>query len=164
MKKRKILLTALWSIVVLWVAFIWGNSMQAGDDSAQMSGTLARILNFILGNDNKHFDAVHLFVRKAAHFTEYAILSFLLCLAFYFTQRKEASKAYIPLHRDLSLLSLPCSFAVAATDEMIQLFTAGRHGSFLDVLLDTCGAAAAVCIFFVLMLIIQRRRMLMKSK
>ncbi len=164
MTKRKAWLIALWTAVILWIAFIWGNSMQVGEDSAEMSGTLARILNFILGNDNEHFDVIHRFVRKAAHFTEYAILSLLFCFAFRLTQRKPWREAYIPLHRDLSLLALPCSFAVASADECIQLFTEGRHGSPWDVLLDSCGALFAMCVFFACLFLIERKRTDVKHK
>jgi VanZ family protein len=61
-------------------------------------------------------------LRKCAHVTEYAILGFLLLRAIG--------------HEWLALL---VGIAYAATDELHQHFVAGRHGSPVDVLIDTVG-------------------------
>jgi VanZ family protein len=61
-------------------------------------------------------------LRKCAHVTEYAILGFLLLRA---------------IGRELPALLV--GIAYAATDELHQHFVAGRHGSPVDVLIDTVG-------------------------
>ena len=61
-------------------------------------------------------------LRKCAHVTEYAILGFLLLRA---------------IGRELPALLVGVSYA--ATDEFHQHFVAGRHGSPVDVLIDTVG-------------------------
>ena len=61
-------------------------------------------------------------LRKGAHVTEYAILGFLLLRA---------------IGRELPALLV--GIAYAATDEFHQHFVAGRHGSPVDVLIDTVG-------------------------
>ena len=61
-------------------------------------------------------------LRKCAHVTEYAILGFLLLRA---------------IGRELPALLV--GVAYAATDELHQHFVAGRHGSPVDVLIDTVG-------------------------
>jgi VanZ family protein len=61
-------------------------------------------------------------LRKCAHVTEYAILGFLLLRA---------------IGRELPALLV--GIAYAATDEFHQHFVAGRHGSPVDVLIDTVG-------------------------
>ena len=61
-------------------------------------------------------------LRKCAHVTEYAILGFLLLRA---------------IGRELPALLV--GIAYAATDEIHQHFVAGRHGSPVDVLIDTVG-------------------------
>ena len=66
-------------------------------------------------------------LRKIAHVTEYAILGALLTRAV----RRPG-------------LALALAVAYAASDEVHQLFVEGRHGSPLDVLIDTAGALAGV--------------------
>jgi VanZ family protein len=61
-------------------------------------------------------------LRKFAHVTEYAILGFLLLRA---------------IGREVPALLV--GIAYAATDELHQHFVAGRHGSPVDVLIDTVG-------------------------
>ena len=66
-------------------------------------------------------------LRKIAHVMEYAILGALLTRA---------------VRRPGLALALAVSYA--ASDEVHQLFVEGRHGSPLDVLIDTAGALAGV--------------------
>ena len=66
-------------------------------------------------------------LRKIAHVTEYAILGALLTRAV----RRPG-------------LALALAVLYAASDEVHQLFVEGRHGSPLDVLIDTAGALAGV--------------------
>ena len=61
-------------------------------------------------------------LRKCAHVTEYAILGLLLLRA---------------IGRELPALLV--GIAYAASDELHQHFVAGRHGSPVDVLIDTAG-------------------------
>jgi VanZ family protein len=62
-------------------------------------------------------------LRKLAHTTEYAILAMLIV-------RATGSYAW----------ALALAAAYAATDEVHQLFVRGRHGSPVDVGIDTVGA------------------------
>lgn len=68
---------------------------------------------------------MHALIRKAAHFTNYAILFWLLIRG--------------PL-RNRPYLALACCVAYAFTDETHQLFAAGRGPSLYDVALDSSGA------------------------
>ena len=70
---------------------------------------------------------IHLFVRKAAHVFEYAVLAVLW--------RQSVGGAWGPL--GLAVLT-------GSLDELRQSFTPGRGGSMADVLLD--GAAAAMAL------------------
>ncbi len=202
MTKRKLwLMICAWVLVGLCIAFIWGNSMQKGEDSSKVSSSIAQIPSDIIQavkpetdkpstnnpntekpdvgspdtepvteapetdkRDNPIFKATHHFVRKAAHFAEYAMLSVLFCFAFRFTQRKKGEDNYIPIYKDFSLLALPCSILVAATDEGIQHFTEGRNGNIRDIMLDSCGALCALVIFFAVLFIVERRNKMIKEK
>jgi len=82
--------------------------------------------------------------RKAAHFTEYALLTALWWRAL----RTLCSE------RTAVLLAVVIAVAYAATDEIHQRSVDGRHGTPVDVLIDTAGAVAAATV------IVRRRRRL----
>jgi VanZ family protein len=72
--------------------------------------------------------------RKVVHFGEYALLAFLLWRAL--STRMSA--------RTATLVALAIASAYAATDELHQTFVHGRHGTPVDLLIDTSGAALAM--------------------
>lgn len=84
-------------------------------------------------------------IRKAAHMTEYAALGILVffCLIGYERCKK---KVY--------WLALILAFFYAATDEVHQLFVAGRAGRFSDVCIDTAGAAIGLLFIYIVRKII----------
>jgi VanZ family protein len=70
--------------------------------------------------------------RKLVHFGEYAVLCFLWWRAL----------AASTNPRRAVLLALVLASAYAVTDEYHQTFVEGRHGSPVDWLIDSAGAAA----------------------
>ncbi len=80
--------------------------------------------------------AVQLAVRKAAHVTEYAILAVLLRRAF---QMALDARGW-PGRAGVLLV---CG-SYACLDEFHQSFVMSRTASALDVVIDTCGAAAGL--------------------
>jgi len=68
-------------------------------------------------------------LRKCAHVTEYAILGLLLMRA---------------LGQELPALVL--GIAYATTDELHQLLVAGRHGSPVDVVIDSLGVLIGIAV------------------
>lgn len=72
-----------------------------------------------------------LLFRKAAHISEYFILTALLYRAF------KGSFALLPFY--LIFWSFILSFLYAVSDEIHQLFVFGRSGNPADVLIDTVG-------------------------
>ena len=73
-KKKKI----CWLLIGLNLAFIWGNSLVNGTDSGQLSGGIMAWMNSFLGLGEAGTQTLHLLIRKAAHFTEFASLGILL--------------------------------------------------------------------------------------
>src|SRR5687768_4325846 len=69
-------------------------------------------------------------LRKAAHFTEYAILGALLFRAL-----------------DREWIAVAAGVAYAASDEFHQHFVSGRHGSPVDVAIDAVGVALGVYVY-----------------
>lgn len=79
----------------------------------------------------------HFFVRKAAHFTEYAVLALLAARAF-----RTSSRAV--LSRRWWLASFILIATVALVDEYHQSFVPTRTGTVYDSLLDMAGGATAL--------------------
>lgn len=71
--------------------------------------------------------------RKVIHFAEYA----LLCLLFWRALETSTNP------RRAVLLAFVLASAYAVTDEYHQSFVEGRHGTPVDWLIDSAGAAAA---------------------
>ena len=130
MQKKKMICTAL---IILNLAFIWGNSLISGEDSGNMSGGILVWINSFLGLDEAGAAVLHHLIRKAAHFTEFACLGTLLtwhCLL-----SGEKHTAIFP-----ALLGM----AAAVVDESIQLFTPDRGPSLTDVWIDTSGVVTGM--------------------
>ena len=127
----KKLLTVL---IGLNLALIWGNSLLPGVSSdAVSSGLLAflgQFLPFLLT------EAGHTFLRKAAHFSEFAMLGLL------YGGRYRLAKGETPFH--LMLFGL----TVACIDETIQIFTPERASSLIDVWIDASGFALGLVVFY----------------
>ena len=122
-------------LVVVLTAVIFVNSSLPATESGKLSGfvtqfvaQLAQLLDITLKGDVEHN------IRKLAHFLEFACLGLLWCKTFAsFRVSNRTSTGYILL---LCLLT-------AVTDEYIQLFSLGREGKVMDVLLDFSGASCA---------------------
>ena len=69
-------------------------------------------------------------LRKLAHFAEYAVLGVL---------------AYRAIGREPAAIALASIYSI--TDEIHQTFVGGRHGSAIDWLIDTAGAAVGVLLY-----------------
>lgn len=79
----------------------------------------------------------HGFIRKAAHFTEYAVLAFLTLRALSERSIRDAGPVAF-------IWTLGIAAAIAILDELNQSFEASRSGSVWDILLDIAGAVAMI--------------------
>ncbi len=89
--------------------------------------------------------SVQFFVRKLAHFTEYAVLGALLWRAL----RRSLEK------RTVFAAAFLIAALFAVSDEFHQSFVASRTASPHDVLIDACGAAVGLMTCWV---IVQRNK------
>lgn len=121
-------------LLVLNVAFIWGNSMLPASASATLSSWLKSLLDYLLPGDAPQSQGDG-FLRKLAHFFEFCTLGILLLCLHGMLQKTWYSAVAI---------SVVCAAAVAGIDETIQIFSPGRGPSILDVALDTAGAVCGV--------------------
>ena len=123
--------------VALWVGLIFFAS--TGNLSAPNTSRIIRPLLLWLFPDIAEGTLlqVHVFVRKAAHFTEYAILALLAARAF-------LSSPGARLRRSWWLASFALVASCALLDEYHQSFVSTRTGTIYDSLIDIAGGACAL--------------------
>lgn len=129
----------IWLSVLAWTALIFYMSLNTGEDSGALSGNITKSMLDFLSSLGIHitFESAHHFIRKAAHFSEYAVLGLLVC---------NAQKKAPLLLRSAQVIFL-WMVLVPALDETLQHFVPGRYGALSDVLLDACGYAFAAGLF-----------------
>ena len=143
--KHKKLLIAL---IVLFLVFIWGNSMMPASISKGVSGWLKDIINMLLsdaGGDKTLLGEEVL--RKIAHAAEFAALGMVLMLLM-----EEGHKTKV------AFLAL-CGLGAALIDETIQLFVDGRSGQIKDIWIDLAGFVIGVLLVWLIIGIAQKRKM-----
>lgn len=160
MKKKIYTVISLILLVILY-AVIFGFSAQTGEESGGLSQLLSKRLvelaDFFSTKDwtepeiYSRADMIELFVRKTAHFSEYALLGYL---------EYGLAVLWLKPGRKRILLTAVILFLSGALDEFHQLFVPGRYASFWDVLLDTAGGLAGMLLFGAVYHIALRRKKL----
>lgn len=129
-KKRLIFCSVLLAAIL---AFIWGNSAMPGQTSGALSGwagaLLSKIIPFLATENGLHF------LRKAAHFSEFAALGMVLSWMFGMLAQRRLWRFSLPLL---------CGGVVASIDETIQIFSPGRYCSIVDVFIDCSGVLTGI--------------------
>ena len=116
-------------LIVATLLFIWGHSCMPPTVSGNESDAVKEFVEKIIGTDTKVAVFTLRYIRKLAHFTEFAVLAFELTIFTYIC----TPRCY------LDLLRCVCFGPIAAViDETIQAFV-GRGSSFFDVMIDTSG-------------------------
>ena len=133
-----------WLAVAACIAAIWSLSADLFASSETSRFFRPFLLWLFPDLSQEALRRANLLVRKAAHVTEYAILSMFAFRAWWLSF--EASLARI------AALSLGLVFAVAALDEARQSLSLARTGTPWDVAIDVAGGAAALG----LLLLVQR--------
>ncbi len=121
-----------WLPVVLWLCCIFLLSTESFS-AENTSRILERLLRFLLPHITaREIDIIHFLVRKAAHVTEYCIMSLLLFHSFHNTMQ-------IQRHWRWVFYSIVVVIFVAAIDEYHQAFVISRTSSIVDVGIDIIG-------------------------
>ena len=148
MKHKKCWIAVVSVLLVLTLAYIWHNSVESIPESQARSMELAEILEPILepvvgkGNVTDHF------VRKTAHFCEFALLGAELRLLFLLL-----GFGTVQGHMN----TLFAALAAGVTDETIQYFY-DRGSMVLDVVLDFCGAFFGALVLLLIALGVRHRK------
>jgi VanZ family protein len=114
--------------------FVMSSSAGRGENSMGMvAWFLQKVTPFYYSNLNNYQLAAHNYMfRKACHFTEYFILTLLVVRAIQFGRAELKASAFFG--------AAALSIVYAMTDELHQMFVAGRVASTTDVLVDASGA------------------------
>ncbi len=121
---------------IITTFFIFNNSLQSAEVSAESSGRLVNILADILGLVKVYpkRELLVLFVRKTAHIAEFTLHGILLANCFEMQYKRRI--IYI----------LFFGLLTACIDEYIQLFSFGRAGMVQDIFVDFAGTVIGTAI------------------
>src|SRR5690242_1746866 len=122
---------AFWLPPLLWMATIaWLSSAQFSADNT--GAVLRPFFQWLLPRaTDGQLAVLHALTRKAAHFTEYAILAMLWFVAL--TRERGLSR------RRAAWAAFLVAAAWSVLDEIHQAFVPGRTSSAMDVVLDSTG-------------------------
>lgn len=126
------------TIAVMFVIFRFSSA--TGEESEEVSQSLLSVIIEFIGNYISHN-----FLRKLAHFSEFAALGFFMAGTFHFASGK--LKFYVPL--------IPCML-YAVSDEIHQHFVPDRACRIFDVFVDSSGSLTGIVIFILLIAIIRK--------
>ncbi len=133
-----------WLVVLAWAAVIW----QFGSDTYSLDRTsrfLQPFVNWLLADlDLATRVQIHGWIRKSAHFIEYAILALLAFRAALLTAARHriGTACWVALFLVATL---------AAADEFRQSLSTARTGSPYDVLIDVTGGVVGLLGVLVIM-------------
>ena len=122
--------------LIIWIGVIFYLSSGQGA-MTETSRFIRPILVFLFPDAPETTLAIyHGYIRKFAHFAEYAVLAFL------------ASRAFIKASGSWYVLAFGLTLAVAVLDEINQSFNPNRTSSEWDVILDVIGGVFAIVCFW----------------
>lgn len=132
---------------IVMMVLIFNFSSQNGVDSGSLSLKVSRVLVSIYNKVSmKNWDSntmsivvneIHLYVRKAAHITEYFLLAMSVSLPMYVYRLRGFMS---------TIFALFFCVGFAALDEYHQSFVAGRVSSGRDVLIDSIGIVIGIIV------------------
>lgn len=148
-----VLAVFFWILALVWLFFIFSMSFEPATESSIRSQGVTEYVNTAFSLSFS--DAV---IRKCAHIFEFALLTFLIYLADFFTNRisresayKDSSSKIINSQNEfLILATFWFSTLFALCDEYFQLFIDGRSGSIFDVLYDLLGIITVLLVIRIL--------------
>jgi VanZ family protein len=123
-------------LVLVWLIVIFLFSSQVATESSELSGKIVNSIAPVAPEIIK--SSLTFLVRKSAHILLYFVLG-ILTANLLVSHKLKAKLVYI--------YSLIFVFAYAITDEIHQLFVAGRSGEVRDVLIDTIAGAVAIALY-----------------
>ena len=146
----------LYITTIFWMIVIYIFSSQNGIKSITISMKIVDVVRKILYPDFNKLDTItqneiinnlNIYIRKGAHFFEYAILCLLIFLSLKTITKKKEAYIIPPVY----------CFLFALSDEFHQGHISGRVMALSDVLIDTFGALFVI-LLIVLFNIVRRKK------
>jgi VanZ family protein len=132
----------LYAPLFLWIGVIFLLSSGSGSMAAT-SRIIRPLLEFLFpAASEESLQLMHFYIRKTAHFTEYAVLGYWALRAF-----SRTAAEWRRNHFYLSAFAVV--ILVASLDEFNQRFISSRTGSIWDVVLDITGGIFAIAVWSV---------------
>ena len=131
-------------LLILNLAFIWGNSLMPAERSQAFSDWMMSVLGSV--PEEQAPESGSGILRKFAHFAEFTTLGILLAWLL------------VLLRRGI-WRALPLGMAAACLDEIIQMFVPGRGPGIRDVAIDTCGVLTGILLLRIGYKLITRRQL-----
>ena len=155
-----------WILVLIWMITIFYLSSMDSDHSNTKSKETINVVventidvtnNIGITNEpttkeniNSIVNVLNKPLRKCMHATVYFLLVILVINAF--------NQMHLLTRVNTYLYSIIICFIYACTDEIHQLYVAGRTGQFIDVLIDTIGALLGCLVFYIGSKLINKNR------
>ena len=146
-KHRTLLQILYWVLAVGWIAVLFLLSGQNAEESSELSGWFIGLIRGIFPFNRIPADQMSFVVRKMAHFCIFALEGFLLCIAMTESLRDRSAGAVLTV--------IVCT-ALAAGNEIHQMFSEGRSCEGRDMLIDTSGALLGIGAALLLLLLIRK--------
>lgn len=156
MKKRTWIIGLV--LMILWMMVIFYFSSQTSNEIDMKKSFILRVLvdifegkkfhNYPIELQNQIVSDISFYVSKTAHYLEYGILCYFSWLAL-----NCLKKNYLRYIISLILCTL-----YAVSDEIHQMFSAGRTPRVQDIIIDFCGALTMVIIIEFIRTIVHYKR------
>lgn len=149
---KRFLQIALPILTVLWIFFIFSNSMENANTSEKKSGSVTTVIvQTIKKVTKKDVSPVRTesVIRKIAHFTEFGIFAALLTLSVWLNHSTAGVDIFAILF---------CGLFAAVTDEFLQTFSKGRSGNVRDVLIDFAGVLTGLGVSWLFTSLLSKRK------
>jgi VanZ family protein len=176
----KILLPLLYALLLL---FIFGNSLQTGEESAETSSRVVDAVQAVVAwvapqspiatATGEAYAKLHADIRTLAHFSEFALLGALACgccLVYGLENKatKGTNNGAIKPKTALLKKYLPIGFGsllfVPLLDETLQSFTANRAAEWLDLAVDFSGGIVGYALVLGCFLAVSRYKLYKKPR
>lgn len=135
MKNKRLVLA--WTLLILWMLFIFIMSSFNGVMSSNQSGSIATLIYNIFNISDT--SKVSFIIRKCAHVSEFFILGILVI--------NLVSKYNV---KHIYLISFIICVLYSSSDEFHQLFVPGRSGQVTDIFIDMIGVVLGLLLVFLI--------------
>lgn len=154
---RGILILLLLGTFIMIFNFSSEDSDKSGSTSQKITNEITKNIKTIQklnkAEKTKTLDRIESIIRKIAHFSLYTLVGLLLmaiCSTYNINEKLKV------------IISLSIGIIYAISDEIHQMFIAGRSGEITDVIIDTLGVALGIIIIMLILKIVNNRNLLKK--